>query len=187
MARSQNSQSQTTIPHPQHPSIQNHSTNQGCIKIVEWVTVSGNYPMSSLVFSSAKIDVKNRTLDLTTGLFYVHLVTAIPVPANSTVADLTLAAGGNYGPLNRAMANPSIQADGTGAKLVVIGNITFTGLTTDNAAPVQGVVLCKRTGANITPADPLICYCALTAPYTPPVTATDFTMIVPSTGLWKED
>jgi hypothetical protein len=142
--------------------------------------------MPSLVFSSSKINVKLRTLDLTTGVFYVHLVTAIPVPANSTVADLTLAAGGVYAPAIATMANPAIQADGTGAK-VVLSNVTFVGLTTNNAATIRGMVLCKRVGAAVDPTDPIICYGELTAAYTPPASATDLTIIIPSTGLWKED
>lgn len=140
--------------------------------------------MASLVFSTAKVNVKNRTLDLTSGVFYVHLVTTIPLVSNSTVADLILVAGGNYTP--QVVSGVGVAADGTGVK-ITLTNPVWTGLTTDNAATIKGLVLVKRVGASPNSTDPIIVYGELSSPYTPPVSATDLTIVVPSTGIWKED
>ena len=140
--------------------------------------------MSSLVFSSAKLNVKNRTLDLTSGNFYIHLVTVIPIVTNTTVADLVLAAGGNYAA--QTATGVGIAADGTGVK-VTLGNPAWVGLTTNNAATIKGIVLVKQIGDSPASTDPLIAYGELTSAYTPPMTATDLTIVIPSTGIWKED
>jgi hypothetical protein len=140
--------------------------------------------MPSLVFSSAKLNVKNRTLDLTSGTFYVHLVTTVPIVTNTTVADLVLATEGTYAA--QTATGVGVAADGTGVK-VTLANPTWVGLTTNNAATIKGMVLIKQIGGSPANTDPLIAYGELTSPYTPPVTATDLSIIVPSTGIWKED
>jgi len=140
--------------------------------------------MASLVFSSAKVNVKNRTLDLTSGNFYVHLVTTTPLVTNTTVADLIIANGGNY--TSQPVTGVGIAPDGTGVK-ITLDNPVWTGLTTNNTATIKGLVLIKRIGGTPASTDPLIVYGELSSPYTPPTSATDLTIVIPSTGIWKED
>lgn len=134
--------------------------------------------MASLVFSSTDLRLINAYW--TGGTWYAHLVTAVPTQANTTVANLTLATGGNYAP--QTLTGLTTGADGTGAK-VTFSNPIWTGLTTDNTATVKGMVICKRAGASPATSDLVETYVELSAAYTP--NGADFTIQIPTTGILK--
>lgn len=135
--------------------------------------------MASLVFSSTDLRLINAYWTAST--WYAHLVTAVPVLANTTVANLTLATGGNYAP--QVLTGLTTAADGTGAK-VTFSNPTWVGLTTDNSATIKGMVICKRAGGSPATSDLVESYLELSSAYTTggPV---DFTVQIPTTGVLK--
>lgn len=136
--------------------------------------------MASLGFSSTSLGILNRSLDLTTGTFYGHLVTTTPAKANSTVADLTLATGGNYAA--QALSGRAVSTDGTGAKLS-FSNPTWTGLTTNNAATVKGMVVCRQTGGSPASSDPVVSFVELgQSNSVANCTTTNASVIVTTTG-----
>lgn len=136
--------------------------------------------MASLVFSSTFLNLMNRTLDISSGTFYAHLVTTAPIQSNTTVANLTLAAGGNYA--LQTLTGSNIAADGTGARLTYT-NPTWTGLTTNGAATIKGMVVCKQVGGSPATTDPIVTYVELSSAYTP--NGADFTIQIPTTGVLK--
>ena len=118
--------------------------------------------MPSLVFNSTNLNVLNRTLDLTTGTFYGHLVAQVPAQGNTTVANLGLVSGGTYAPQPLVnSATVAIAADGTGARRT-FDNPTWAGLTTgNNALTVKGMVAVRQAGASPAATDPIISYIEL--------------------------
>lgn len=112
-----------------------------------------------LVFTQTLIGLLNRALNLTSGSFYAHLVTTAPTnPALATVSQLALANGGNYGPV--LLSGLGFGTNGNAA-LWQATNPTWSNLTTDNAATIKGVAICRRAGDIPTATDPLICYKSL--------------------------
>ena len=143
--------------------------------------------MPSLVFNSTDLGLLDRTLDLTTGTFYAHLVTTIPVATNQTVADLVLAAGGSYQPVT--LAGRSIGTDGTGARLT-FSDPTWTALWCAAATTIKGMVICRQAGGSPASTDKVISYLERTTAFTPATVsggAVDFTLNIPSTGVLKAD
>jgi hypothetical protein len=140
--------------------------------------------MPSLVPDAVNLALLDRSLDLTTGTFYAHLVTAEPTGASSTVANCTLATGGNYATV--VLAGRSMVADGTGAKLT-FDNPAWPALTTDGTQ-IVGMIICRQAGGAPAGTDPVVGYNRLSTPFTPPTAnGTDFTVKIPSNGVLKAD
>lgn len=142
--------------------------------------------MPSLVPNAVDLALLDRSLDLSTGTFYAHLVTAAPNGATaSTVADCSIAAGGVYE--SSPLANRILAVDGTGAKLT-FDNPTWIALTTDGAASIVGIVVARQAGGSPAGTDLVASYNELATPYSPPTAdGTDFTVVIPSTGVLKVD
>jgi hypothetical protein len=136
--------------------------------------------MASLVFSQTDLDQMAAIAGYT---LYAHLVTAVPVVGNTTVADLTLATGGNYA--LQLLTSVVSSAEGLGAK-VLAANPTWTALTTNGAASIKGVAICRRAGASPASTDKVISYVEASSTYTPPTSSgTDYLFQFPATGFIK--
>lgn len=119
--------------------------------------------MANFVFNSASAALQANTLDLSTGSYYAHIVTATPILSNSTVNNLVLPSTSGY------------------AATVLTGlSYTSTRWTFANfafpkylfaSAPV-GVVICKRSGATPVTTDVVICYSAFFNSIGQPITLT---------------
>lgn len=138
--------------------------------------------MASFAPNANDLKLFDRTLDLTNGTFYAELVTANPAGTESTVSGFTLAAGGNYA--RATLSGRSLATDGTGAKLA-FSNPTWPGLTTNGAATIKGMIVCRQAGGSATGTDLVISYNELSSAYTP--NGADFTVTIPSTGVLKLD
>lgn len=111
---------------------------------------------SGIIFTQVLLGLLNRSFDLSSGTFYAHLVTAAPTdPTLTQVAQLALAAGGNYAPI--PLQNLSFGASGNTA-LWRADDPEWIGLTTNLAATIKGLVVAKRIGGSFATTDPIICY-----------------------------
>ncbi len=105
--------------------------------------------MSSYLFTQAQTDLNNSVLDLSTGVYYAHLVTSVPNPAVTTVSGLVLPTVANYAPkvLTGLIYN---------ATKWTFDDANFPVLSY-GIAPV-GTVICKQTGSSPANTDRVICY-----------------------------
>lgn len=100
-----------------------------------------------------------------------YLVTTAVVDANSTVAAITQASGGNYSaqsPQTITSTAPSIS----GTAAILSGTpttLTWTNLFTTTATPIVGLAFAKRVGGSSAGTDPIIGYSALS--FSTPVAA----------------
>lgn len=132
-----------------------------------------------LIFNATKIGLLDRSVNLTSGVFYAHLVTTAPTnPALTTVSQLTLAAGGNYAPYIFPSL-PSFSVIGSSG-IASFGNLGWNSLNTNNAGNIQGFVVCRRIGASPANTDPLLMYNDLPNAF-PPSGAT-LIINMPATG-----
>lgn len=139
--------------------------------------------MPSLVFRQLKQGLLNRAQDITTGTIYVELVTTAPTdPLLTTKSQLTLATGGNY--VHKVVL---VNADSRTFTLTSTGvfwtfsNPVWTSLTTNGAATIKGMVICKQSGGSPAGTDPIWVYNELNSPYTP--NGANFTVQIASNGV----
>lgn len=108
--------------------------------------------MASKVFDNVRLILMNDTLDFTTQTFTAHLVTAEPAISATTVANLTLATGGNYAPVTLADISGNVAnrvvLEGGKAK-VKFANPSWANLTT-NGTPITGMVLATGSASSAT-------------------------------------
>ncbi|MFQ3636168.1 MAG: hypothetical protein SNJ57_10080 [Cyanobacteriota bacterium] len=111
---------------------------------------------SGIIFTQVLLGLLNRSFDLSSGTFYTHLVTTAPTdPTLTQVAQLTLATGGNYGPI--LLQNLSFGTSGNTA-LWRADDPEWPNLTTNLAATIKGLVVAKRIGSSPASTDPIVCY-----------------------------
>jgi hypothetical protein len=136
--------------------------------------------MSSIVFRNTKRGLLDRTLDLTTGVVYVELVTTIPTdPLLTQRSQLVLAAGGNYARQTVLNSGDSRTFTNTAAGVFwTFANPTWTGLTTDGTATIKGMAVIRQVGGSPAGSDVPICYNQLSSAYTP--NGANFTVVIPS-------
>ncbi len=93
------------------------------------------------------------------GTFYIELVTAALAFDDPTVADCTLATGGNYARKTGITLSASTSgADGTVA--ITSGNPQWIGLTT-SGTPITGLIVVKQAGGAPASSDPVVAYVPL--------------------------
>jgi hypothetical protein len=104
---------------------------------------------SNFIFTAASSQIANNTLDLSTGTYYAHIVTASPPLTALTVADLTIPTAIGYQGvlLTNASYNPSRWT------FDPCDFPTYSYPT----API-GLVVCKRLGSSFAATDPVIVY-----------------------------
>src|SRR5688572_3992735 len=138
----------------------------------------------TLVFNQTKLGLLNRSLNLTSGTFYLHLVTVAPTdPAITTVAQLFTAAGGNYVPF--VFNNLPVLSIVGDAAIASFDTVPYwMQLATNGAASIKGGVLCKQLGGAPAISDPIICYNDLPIPFSPNGTA-NFQASILSTGIFR--
>jgi len=105
--------------------------------------------MSNFIFSSAAAGLQAGTLDLSTGNYYAHIVTSVPVLNNTTVADLVL-------PTTTGYTSAALTGLSYNANRWTFANFTFPKYLF--AAIPTGVVICKLSGATPAATDIIICY-----------------------------
>jgi len=110
--------------------------------------------MPSLVFTSALNTVLDRTLDLTTGTFNAHLLTAVPVIGNSTVANLTLASGGSL----NATASVALSGRSLSSGILDFTDPVWSSFYAGAATPIVGIAISRQAGGSPATSDPLISY-----------------------------
>ncbi len=93
-------------------------------------------------FTSSQSTVDILASHFGAGTYYIELVTVVPTRSVSTVADLTLATGGNY--VRKAVTLTAAIADGTGGK-VSTTNPVWAGLT-NNSSLIRGLALIQQVG-----------------------------------------
>jgi hypothetical protein len=105
--------------------------------------------MTNFVFNAANAAI-GSTLDLSTGVYYSHLVTAIPPITATTVAQLTMISNApSYAPV--ILTGLSYTATKWTFSDFSFPKLVFA------TAPI-GHVVCKRLGASPAMTDPVICY-----------------------------
>lgn len=135
-----------------------------------------------LIFNATKNGLLNRSLDLTSGTFYYHLVTAAPTnPAINQVGELAIAAGGNYAPA--VLSAPPSSSIVNQAGSLTTQNPSWSLLTIGGGNPVVGTVLCRQAGGSPAPTDLPIVYNPLPAPYSP--NGADFTVTPPAGAILR--
>jgi hypothetical protein len=115
--------------------------------------------MAGFVFSSAKLDIANDVINLSSDSFEAHLVITTPSQSSdSTVSDLVLSApSGSSGSSNpQSAGGKTITQVGSQVRFS-FSNITFDSYDAPN--PVVGVVIAKDSGE-------LLAYNPFNAPYT---------------------
>lgn len=141
--------------------------------------------MAPLVTNQVKLGLLNRSLDLTTGTFYGHLITTVPIdPKATTVANLVIAAGGNYAPQVLADSEFTLDEDTNKAFWAFsdpVWNTLTTNYSTNGIATIKGMAICKQVGATFAPTDLFLCYSDIPVPYPP--NGANFTVKIPSTGV----
>jgi hypothetical protein len=105
--------------------------------------------VSNFIFNWAAAALAVATLNLSTGNYYAHLVTTIPVVSDSTVADLVIPSISGYVPT--PLTGLSYNTTRWTFDSFNFPNYAFVG------AP-KGVVICKRSGASPASTDGIICY-----------------------------
>ncbi len=133
-------------------------TLQASNLVTDGVTTASRlrFNTSGIIFTQVLLGLLNRSFDLSSGTFYTHLVTTAPNdPTLTQVAQVTLATGGNYGPM--LLQNLSFGASGNAA-LWRADDPEWTNLTTNLTATVKGLVVAKRVGGSFATTDPIVCY-----------------------------
>ena len=110
--------------------------------------------MTTLVPSSTVLGILNRTLDLTTGTYYAHLVTVVPTRSVTNVASLTVATGGNYA--SQPVTLSAFAANGTGV-ILPSTSPSWTSLTTNGTA-IVGCAICKQAAASPAASDTVVSF-----------------------------
>jgi hypothetical protein len=106
--------------------------------------------VSNFIFNAAAAALVAATLDLSTGNYYAHLVTAAPALTDSTVANLVLSTASGYAPTALTGLSDNSQR-------WTFDSFTFPRYIFAVTPPV-GVVICKRAGASPVSSDQIICY-----------------------------
>lgn len=133
-------------------------TLQATNLVTDGVTTNSRlrFSTSGIIFTQVSLGLLNRAFDLSSGIFYAHLLTTAPSdPAFTQVAQLTLAAGGNYAPV--LLTNAAFLTSGNTA-IWRADDPVWPGLTTNLAATIKGFVVAKRAGASFATTDPIVCY-----------------------------
>ena len=133
-------------------------TLQATNLMTDGVTINSRlrFSTSGIIFAQVLLGLLNRSFDLSSGTFYAHLLTTAPSdPALTQVAQLTLAAGGNYAPV--LLTNPAFLTSGNTA-IWRSDDPVWPGLTTNLAATIKGFVVAKRAGGSFATTDPIVCY-----------------------------
>lgn len=99
--------------------------------------------MTSFLFSPADSE------DLSTGVYYVHIVTSEPLTSATLVSDLTITTASTYVPYTLTGLTYTTTK-------WTFNNFTFP-LYNFTTAPL-GIVICKRLGSNFSSTDPIIYY-----------------------------
>lgn len=135
-----------------------------------------------LIFNTTKTGLLNRSLNLTSGTFYYHLVTAAPTdPSISQVSGLAIATGGNYAPAVLGAAPSTSIVNQAGS--LTTQNPSWNLLTIGGSNPVVGSVLCRQSGGSPASTDAPLVYNPLPSPYSP--NGSDFTLTPPSGGVLR--
>jgi hypothetical protein len=122
---------------------------QGLAIILYRLESSLERKLSSYIFTLAQSEIANSTLDLATGNYYAHLVTAVPPLTATTVANLVLATADGYAP------KPLTGLIKTATKWT-FDSVSW--LVLNWVTPPVGTVICKRSGTNPAPTDRVVCY-----------------------------
>jgi hypothetical protein len=128
--------------------------------------------MSSFLFDGALEKCFRNQMQLGTGTFYAHLVTATPDKSLQTFGDLTtIPTGGNY--TYKQLFNPDNDTnkrlvDIAGILTLAFENPLWAGLTTSDNAPLTGLVIVAGINTN----SHLFCYLerqvnSVATPFTP--------------------
>ncbi len=117
--------------------------------------------MTTLIPVTALQGILDRTLDLSgiAGQTYdFHLVTSVPAGTINTVANLSLATGGNY--IYQTIAYPTVSAPSTvnGGTQITISSFPVWAALTTNGTPVVGMAISKRTSGSFATSDKVISY-----------------------------
>lgn len=105
--------------------------------------------MTSFLFDKAKIDLDLASLNLNSGVFYLHLVVTQPLISSTSVADLQLPSLNNYNP--KILTGLIFNSDKWS-----FNDVNFPpDIYSEN---IVGFVICKQTGFNIASTDPVICF-----------------------------
>lgn len=99
--------------------------------------------MSTFIFSPY------NTINLSTGTFYAHLVTAVPLTTNTVVSDLVLCSVAGYVPV--VLTGVSLTATKWTANSITFPIYNFT-------TAILGVVICKQIGGTPSGTDPVLAY-----------------------------
>lgn len=105
--------------------------------------------MANFIFNSASAAIAAATLDLSTGNYYAHLVTTVPALGHSTVADLVL-------PTTSSYASTPLTGLSYNSTRWTFNSFSFPKYSFVSAP--TGVVICRRSGANPTTTDAIVCY-----------------------------
>jgi hypothetical protein len=105
--------------------------------------------MATFIFNWAEAALVATTLDLSTGSYYAHLVTANPLPTHTTVADLTV-------PTSLGYTSTALTGLSYNASRWTFSNFSFPKYVF--ASIPVGVVFCKKLGASPASSDPIICF-----------------------------
>jgi hypothetical protein len=101
--------------------------------------------MTNFIFTAANTSAGN----LSTGTFYAHCVTTLPVISNTTVANLVISNAVGYVPL--VLIGLSYNSTRWTFADISFPSYNFT------VAPI-GIVICKQLGGSPATTDPVICY-----------------------------
>jgi len=141
--------------------------------------------MAPLVTNQVKLGLLNRSLDLTIGTFYAHLVTTAPTdPTATTAANLIIAAGGNYAPRILADSVFTLIAETNTAIWKFtnpVWNTLTTNYSTNGTATIKGMAVCKQAAASPALTDLFLCYSDIPVPYPP--NGANFTVQIPNNGV----
>lgn len=103
---------------------------------------------TGFVFDQARLAIRDDTLSLGSGTFYLCLVTATPNVATATfVSDLTQVSGGSYATVTLSgVSRPSSMT--SGYAIVDFSDPTFTGLYASASTAAVGFVAAKQAGGS---------------------------------------
>lgn len=105
--------------------------------------------MANFISNTASAELTAATLDLSTGSYYAHLVTTVPLLDNSTAADLVLPTTSGY--VSTTLTGLSYNSTRWTFDSFSFAKYNFV------TAP-KGVAICKRAGTTPASTDRFICY-----------------------------
>ena len=122
--------------------------------------------MASFVFTQAKLDILNGTIDLSSDDFYAVLVGGstgyTPSEAITQRSSLVLTAGTNSEA--KDLINRQLDLNGSTVELTFTNPIWNALSATNN--PITGIVICKKAGGTFAATDPVVAFLEFSAEYT---------------------